>query len=104
MFNPQSGCLHLPFRKIVDFKALHRELNRMNAPSAKDARSRLALFNLAIDSRLRGCNVVAVRVDDVAPSGYNSDLATVRLEKTGRLVRFEMTEQTRQAIDEYLRM
>jgi len=30
----------------------------------------LALFNLAIDSKLRGCDVVAVRVDDVAPSGY----------------------------------
>ena len=29
----------------------------------------LAPFNLAIDSKLRGCNVVAVRVDDVAPSG-----------------------------------
>lgn len=32
----------------------------------------LALFNLAIDSKLRGCDVVAVRVDDVAPSGYVS--------------------------------
>ena len=30
----------------------------------------LALFNLAIDSELRGCDVVTVRVDDVAPSGY----------------------------------
>jgi hypothetical protein len=30
----------------------------------------LALFNLAIDSKLRGCDVVAVRVDDVAPNGY----------------------------------
>jgi hypothetical protein len=33
----------------------------------------LALFNLAIDSKLRGCDVVAVRVDDVAPSGYSPD-------------------------------
>jgi hypothetical protein len=33
----------------------------------------LALFNLAIDSKLRGCDVVAVRVDDVAPSGYAMD-------------------------------
>jgi hypothetical protein len=54
--------------------------------------------------KLRGCNVVAVRVDDVAPSGYTSDRATVRQKKTGRPVRFEMTEQTRQAIDEYLRV
>lgn len=64
----------------------------------------LGLFNLAIDSKLRGCDVVAVRVDDVAPSGYTLDRATVRQKKTGRPVRFELTEQTRQAIDEYLRV
>ena len=43
----------------------------------------LALFNLAIDSKLRGCDVVAVRVDDVAPNGYTLDRATVRQKKTG---------------------
>lgn len=64
----------------------------------------LALFNLAIDSKLRGCDVVAVRVDDVAPSGYSMDRATIRQKKTGRPVRFELTDQTRQAIDEYLRL
>jgi integrase len=64
----------------------------------------LALFNLAIDSKLRGCDVVAVRVADVAPNGYTLDRAMVRQKKTGRPVRFELTEQTRQAIDDYLRM
>ncbi len=64
----------------------------------------LALFNLAIDSKLRGRDVVAVRVDDVAPSGYSMDRATIRQKKTGRPVRFELTDQTRQAIDEYLRV
>jgi integrase len=62
----------------------------------------LALFNLAIDSKLRGCDVVAVRVDDVAPNGPAIERATVRQRKIGRPVRFELTEQTRQAIDEYL--
>jgi integrase len=62
----------------------------------------LALFNLAIDSELRGCDVVAVRVDDVAPNGHAIERATVRQRKTGRPVRFELTEQTRQAINEYL--
>src|SRR6266436_2173951 len=62
----------------------------------------LALFNLAIDSKLRGCDVVAVRVDDVAPNGYALDRATVRQKKTGRPVRFELTEQTRHAIDGHL--
>jgi hypothetical protein len=41
------------------------------------------LFNLAIDSKLRGCAVAAVRVDDVAPSGYSMDRATMR-QKEGR--------------------
>lgn len=64
----------------------------------------LALFNLAIDSKLRACDVVAIRVDDVAPNGYAVDRATVRQRKTGRPVRFELTDQTRQAIDEFLRL
>jgi integrase len=63
----------------------------------------LALFNLAIDSKLRGCDLVALRVDDVAPDGYAIDRATVRQRKTGRPVRFELTEVTRQAVDDYLR-
>jgi integrase len=63
----------------------------------------LAMFNLAIDSKLRGCDVVALKVDDVAPSGYAIDRATVRQKKTGQPVRFELTELTRQAIDDYLR-
>ena len=63
----------------------------------------LALFNLAIDSKLRGCDVVAIRVEDVAPNGYALDRATIRQKKTGRPVRFELTEHTRKAIDDYLR-
>jgi integrase len=62
----------------------------------------LALFDLAIDSKLRGCDVVALRIADVAPHGYAVDRASVRQRKTGRPVRFEITEQTRQAIDDYL--
>jgi integrase len=64
----------------------------------------LAMFNLAIDSKLRGCDVVAIRIDDVAPNGYAIDRATVRQRKTGRPVRFELTEHTRQAIDDYLKV
>jgi len=57
----------------------------------------LALFDLAIDSNLRGCDVVALKVVDVAHHGYAVDRASVRQCKTGRPVRFEITEQTRQA-------
>ena len=42
----------------------------------------LAMFNLAIDSKLRGCDLVALRVDDVAPNGHAIDRATVRQRKT----------------------
>jgi integrase len=64
----------------------------------------LALFNLAIDSKLRGCDVVAIRVEDVAGGGYTADRATVRQKKTGRPVRFELSEQTCQAVDDYLKI
>ena len=63
----------------------------------------LAMFNLAIDSKLRGCDVVAIRVEDVAAGGYTADRATVRQKKTGRPVRFELSEQTRQAVDDHLK-
>ena len=63
----------------------------------------LAMFNLAIDRKLRGCDVVAIRVEDVAAGGYTADRATVRQKKTGRPVRFELSEQTRQAVDDYLK-
>ena len=63
----------------------------------------LAMFNLAIDSKLRGCDLVSLRVDDVAPNGYTVDRATIRQRKTGRSVRFELTEVTRQTLDDYLR-
>src|SRR5580704_4360671 len=63
----------------------------------------LAMFNLAIDSKLRGCGVVALRVEDIAPNGYAVDRATVRQKKTGLPVRFEITEHTCQAVDDYIR-
>jgi integrase len=70
-----------------------------------ERRSRdLALFNLAIDSKLRGCDVVALRVEDVAPNGYALDRATVRQKKTGRPVKFELTDQTRQSVDDFLKV
>jgi len=52
---------------------------------------------------LRGCDVVALRVEDVAPNCYAVDRATVRQKKTGRPVKFELTDQTRQAVDDFLK-
>jgi integrase len=61
----------------------------------------LALFNLAIDSKLRGCDLVRLRVNDVC-GGQIRDRATVIQQKTGRPVQFEITEQTRAAIRDWL--
>ena len=69
----------------------------------EDRKRDLALFNLAIDNKLRGCDVVSVRVEDIAPRGYAVDRATVRQKKTGHPVKFELTEQTRQALDDYMK-
>jgi hypothetical protein len=53
------------------------------------------MFNLAIDSNLRSCDVVTLSVEDIAPHGAALDRATVCQRKTGHPVRFELTEQTR---------
>ena len=63
----------------------------------------LAMFNVAIDSKLRGCDVVRLKVEDVAPRGLTADRARVRQCKTGHPVKFEMTEQTREAVDAYIK-
>jgi integrase len=62
----------------------------------------LAMFNLAIDSKLRGCDVVAIRVEDIAAGGYT--IAQPFAKRKPRPVRFELSEQTRQAVDEYLKV
>ena len=62
----------------------------------------LAMFNLAIDSKLRGCDLVRLRIDDVFVGGRVRDRAMVIQKKTGRPVQFEVTEQTRSAIGEWL--
>src|SRR5256886_12598173 len=64
----------------------------------------LAMFNLAIDSKLRGCEVVALKLEDVAPNGHSVDRPTVRQKTTGQPVRFALTEHTRQAVDDYIKV
>ena len=62
----------------------------------------LAMFNLAIDSKLRGCDLVRLKIDDVSAGGRVRDRATVIQKKTGRPVQFGITEQTRVAVGEWL--
>jgi len=58
----------------------------------------LALFNLAIDSKLRGCDLVGLRVRDIAHGKQIMSRAIVMQLKTKRPVQFELTEQTREAV------
>jgi integrase len=82
----------------------HNQVRSIRTRLLIERRTRdLALFNLAIDSKLRGCDIVALRVEDVAPNGYAADRATVRQKKTRRPVKFELTDQTRQAVDDFLK-
>jgi integrase len=64
-----------------------------------DHRTReLALFNLAIDSKLRGCDLVGLRVRDVVQGSRVAPRAIVMQKKTQQPVQFEITEQTRDAV------
>ncbi|MEO0818243.1 MAG: tyrosine-type recombinase/integrase, partial [Pseudomonadota bacterium] len=58
----------------------------------------LALFNLAIDSKLRGCDLVRLKVGDVAAGGEVRTRGAVIQKKTGRPVQFEITENTRRSV------
>lgn len=55
-----------------------------------------------MDSKLRACDLVQLRVEDVAPHGYAVERATVRQRKTGRPVRFQITGHARDALNAYL--
>jgi len=75
---------------------------RIRLQLAGNARD-LALFNLAIDSKLRGCDLVRLRVSDIGHQGAVMHRATVVQRKTGRPVQFELTDQTRQSVAAWLR-
>ena len=64
----------------------------------------LALFNLAIDSKLRSCDLVALRVSDVAVAGSVRERAVIVQQKTGHPVQFEFTEQTRESVQAWIRL
>ena len=63
----------------------------------------LAMFNIAIDSKLRACDLVSLRVDDVASGGHARARVMVMQRKTGHPVQFEITEQTRDSLTAWIR-
>ncbi|MEM1376583.1 MAG: tyrosine-type recombinase/integrase [Pseudomonadota bacterium] len=62
----------------------------------------LALFNLAIDSKLRGCDLVSLKVSDVYSAGSIKERASVLQSKTKSPLRFEITEGTRKSLLDWI--
>ena len=62
----------------------------------------LALFDVALDSKLRGCDIVSLRIGDVYAAGAPRKRGLVIQQKTGRPVQFEITEQARRSIVAWL--
>ncbi|WP_340124622.1 tyrosine-type recombinase/integrase [Methylobacter svalbardensis] len=74
---------------------------RIRLQMTKNTRE-LALFNLSIDSKLRGCDLVTLRINDVAQSNRVSSRAIIMQQKTHRPVQFEITEQTRNSLEAWI--
>ena len=66
-----------------------------------DKKRDLALFNLAIDSKLRGCDLLSLRVSDLRMGAEIRSRAKIIQSKTGNAVQFEVTKQTRDAIEDW---
>ncbi len=64
----------------------------------------LALFNLAIDSKLRACDLLKLRVSDVMRGGHVANRAIIMQQKTHTPVQFEITLQTREAVQEWIQL
>jgi len=98
---------HRPWNKgkLVGQKALLRLRDiwaiRVRLQIAEKSRD-LALFNLAIDSKLRACDLTKLRVRDVAHGEHVSSRAIVMQQKTHHPVQFKITEQTRMALEVWM--
>ncbi len=64
----------------------------------------LALFNLAIDSKLRACDLTKIRVSDISQGGRVAKRAMVMQQKTKTPVQFEITQQTRDAVEHWIKI
>lgn len=74
---------------------------RVRLEMASNTRN-LALFNMAVDSKLRGCDLVALRVRDVFAAGRVKERTSMIQTKTGKPVRFEITETTRLSLERWI--
>ena len=85
-----------PF-KLKDIWALRVRLQMENRVRE------LALFNLGIDSKLRGCDLVSIRVRDICHGEQVASRAIVMQQKTQRPVQFEITPGTREIVEKWIK-
>ena len=112
MRHPDGGCVMLveaqPFhprpawntRRVIGPKPplKPRHIWAIRTRLQHDRRVRdLAMFNLTIDSKLRGCDLVRLRTDDVVLGGTVRLRTSITQQKTGQPVPFELTDSTREA-------
>ncbi len=86
-----------PPLKLKEIWAIRLQLQKPNR--VRD----LALFNLAIDSKLRGCDLVKIRVLDVSHGNSIAKRTQVIQQKTQQPVQFEITEQTRVSVSDWIK-
>lgn len=107
-FLPVLRPVHAPWNKgrIIGQKRpllpQHVWSLRVRLEMAGNARD-LALLNMAVDSKLRGCDLVALRVQDVFVAGRVKERTSMIQSKTGKPVRFEITETTRLSLERWIR-
>ncbi|GAB3543178.1 tyrosine-type recombinase/integrase [Noviherbaspirillum agri] len=105
--NLHQAATHIPWNKgkLVGQKAPLRlkEIWAIRIRLQMEKRVRdLALFNLAIDSKLRGCDLTGLKVSDIAQGNRILPRAIVMQQKTKRPVQFEITEQTRTSLASWM--
>jgi len=89
-------------RRAKGTSAPRGDLGDPDTPAASRAHPGLALFNLAIDSKLRACDLVSLRVRDVCHGQTVASRTIVLQQKTQRPVQFEITEPTRDAVGTWI--
>lgn len=105
LVSKQNTCPWNKGRLTGQKKPLHlQEIWKIRIRLEIENRTReLALFNLAIDSKLRGCDLVRLKVGDIANGNNILRRSTVVQRKTGKPVTFEITQSTRQSLGKWIR-
>lgn len=108
IFSPPSVPPASPGIRAASSGRNARSCRGMSGRSGSDSRWRstpvtFALFNMAVDSKHRGCDLVALRARDVIAAGRVKERASMIQSKTGKPVRFEITETTRRSMDRWIR-